>query len=127
MASSHTKTLKLLGAFVCAYLVVLQAALGGLASARHVSATLENPLGVICFNSANDEDGDRDGSMSDRSGCCMQGCFAGAAVPASTPEAVRFAYDPRPTPRRAVGEREASPSEAITRALKRPRGPPAIG
>ena len=126
MISSRARTLKLLGAIVCAYIVVLQAALGGLASARHISAALENPFGVICLNSADGADSDRNGSMSDRSGCCMQGCVAGAAVPASTPEAVPFVYDPRPTPRRSVGEREASPREAIASALKRPRGPPAI-
>lgn len=126
MAFRRLKALRFLGAFVCAYLIVLQAALGGLAAAGHVSAIEAGSLGVICLNSvASDEDGgDR---SSEKLACCVAGCLSGPAVPASTPEVSVFVYDPRPTPRRSLGEREPAPRRDLATALKRPRGPPSIG
>lgn len=127
MASLRAKALRLSGALVCAYLLVLQAALGGLASAGHVSATLSDPFAVTCLNSVPTGDSGEKSPAAEKSSCCLAGCLSGTAAPASTPEAALFAYDLSPTPRRSLAERETAPRRSLESELRRPRGPPAIG
>jgi hypothetical protein len=123
--AARRKTMRFLGALVCAYLVVLQAALGGLASADHVAASASDPFGVLCLTNDAGSANDPDDRGAKRLGCCTLGCMTAVVAPASEPEPRPFAYDPRPTPRRAAGESEtARPLDAAV-ALKRPRGPPA--
>lgn len=113
-----------MGATLCAYLVVLQAALGGLASAGHAGGSPNVPFEVICLNAPDGAADDLDDRPADHRGCCTLGCVTAAIAPASEPDPRPFAYDPRPTPRRVAGEDEARrPSDAFP-ALKRPRGPP---
>lgn len=127
MGSFRARALRLSGAFFCAYLLVLQAALGGIAAAGHVSAALSDPFAVTCLNSAPAGDSGEKSPAAEKSSCCLAGCLSGTSAPVSTPEAALFAYDLAPPPRRSLAERETAPRRSLEGSLRRPRGPPSIG
>ena len=125
--SARRGVAKLIAAVLFGYLIVLQAAVGGLASARHV-AMASDPLSIFCITGGDQSEDDGSSSPSDHAAlCCVAGCMPAAATLPAAPEPVAFVYDPRPTPRRAVAARDGPASSVADLRWSRPRGPPATG
>ncbi|WP_020177489.1 hypothetical protein [Methylopila sp. M107] len=117
---------RLIGAVLCAYLVVLQAVAGGIAMAEHAASSADS-LSIRCLDmSGSGLDGEA-GKDHAPASCCTLGCAPAAFADAYEPVVSVFRYDPRPTPRRALEEREAPRPTEIVGRLKHPRGPPSIG
>lgn len=117
---------RLIAAVVLGYLVVLQAAIGGLASARHV-AMAGDPLSILCLTSGDQDQGGGSSPSEHAALCCVAGCVPAAATLPAGPDPVPFVYDPRPTPRRALAARDGPAASAADLRWSRPRGPPAAG
>jgi hypothetical protein len=123
MARRRSNIVRLIGIVLAGYLLVLQAAIGGFASASEIG--MDDGLGVICLSHVDDADTqqDDDGHRS----CCSLSCLGAAVATPREPDAFVFVYAPDPVPALAWPEDElASPIE-VAHVLGTPRAPPPIG
>jgi len=123
MAQRRSNIARLIGIVLGAYLLVLQAAAGGFASAAEIG--MDDPLGVICLSHVADSDTPLDNEA--HRSCCSLGCLGAAVATLQEPDAFAFVYAPDPVPALAWPDDElASPIE-VPHVLGTPRAPPAIG
>ncbi|MET0313692.1 MAG: hypothetical protein ABW275_04805 [Hansschlegelia sp.] len=124
MARRRSTIVRLIGIVLGAYLLVLQAAAGGFASASEIG--MDDSLSAICLSHVSESDAPQ-GEDRGHHSCCSLSCLGAAVATPQEPDAFAFVYAPDPVPTLPWPEDElASPIE-VAHVLGTPRAPPTIG
>ncbi|MFC7053443.1 hypothetical protein ACFQI3_12170 [Hansschlegelia quercus] len=123
MARRRSNIVRLIGIVLAGYLLILQAAIGGFASASEIA--MDDGLGVICLSHVGDGDTPQDDGG--HRSCCLLGCLGAAVATPQEPDVFAFVYAPDPVPALAWPDDELASPVEVAHVLGAPRAPPAIG